>query len=256
MITRLILLALPIALLAAACSSNGDDMPTDHAWMLTEIAGPGGTMNTPLTVPTLTFEDGTASGNASCNQYFGPYQIDGSSISFGPLASTQMFCGEPGVMDQEAAYLAALTAVDTWSMDGEILTLSSGDDPLLTYEAISQDLAGSSWDLIAYNNGTGGFQSTVIDVPVTALFEEDGTLTGTGGCNSYTGTWETDEGSIEIGPLASTAMACAEADVMDQETRYLAVLQEADTYRVDATTLGMFDAEGKRLVQDQRAATL
>ncbi len=42
MIKRLFLLALPIALLAAACSSNGDDMPTDHSWMLTEIAGPDG----------------------------------------------------------------------------------------------------------------------------------------------------------------------------------------------------------------------
>ncbi|MGB5730271.1 MAG: META domain-containing protein, partial [Acidimicrobiia bacterium] len=76
-----------------------------------------------------------------------------------------------------------------------------------------------------------------------------------GGCNSYTGSWETDENSIEIGPLASTAMACAEPDVMDQETRYLAALQEADTYRVDAATLEMFDAEGTRLVQYQRAAT-
>jgi len=255
MIKRLFLLALPIALLAAACSSNGDDMPTDHSWMLTGIAGPDGTMTTPLTIPTLTFEDGSASGNASCNQYFGPYELDGSSLTFGPLASTQMFCGEPGVMDQEAAYLATLASVDTWSIDDEVLTLSSGDAALLTYEAISQDLAGSSWDLIAYNNGTGGFQSAVIDVPVTALFDEDGTISGQGGCNSYTGSWETDENSIEIGPLASTAMACAEADVMDQETRYLAVLQEADTYRVDATTLEMFDAEGTRLVQYLRAAT-
>ena len=230
-------------------------MPTDHSWMLTGIAGPDGTMTTPLTIPTLAFEDGSASGNASCNQYFGPYEIDGSSLTFGQLASTQMFCGEPGVMDQEAAYLTALASVDTWSIDDEVLTLSSGDAELLRYEAISQDLAGSSWDLIAYNNGTGGFQSTVIDVPVTALFDEDGTLSGSAGCNSYTGSWETDENSIEIGPLASTAMACAEVDVMDQETRYLAVLEDADTYRVDSTTLEMFDAEGSRLVQYLRAAS-
>lgn len=230
-------------------------MPTDYPWMLTEIAGPDGTMTTPITIPTLNFEDGSVAGNASCNQYFGSYEIDGSSLTFGPLASTEMFCGEPGVMEQEAAYLAALASVDTWSMDGETLTLSSGDTEVLRYEAISQELAGSSWDLIAYNNGTGGFQSTIIDVPVTALFEEDGTLSGTAGCNSYNGTWETEENSIEIGPLASTAMACAEADVMDQETRYLAALQQADTYRVDAMTLEMLDAEGTRLVQYQRAAT-
>jgi putative lipoprotein len=95
----------------------------------------------------------------------------------------------------------------------------------------------------------------VIGVPVTALFDEDGTISGQGGCNSYTGSWETDENSIEIGPLASTAMACAEAEVTDQETRYLAVLQDAASYRVDATTLEMFDAEATRLVQYLRAAT-
>ena len=63
------------------------------------------------------------------------------------------------------------------------------------------------------------------------------------------------QGKDRIGPLASTAMACAEADVMDQETRYLSALQLADTYRVDAMTLEMFDDEGTRLVQFQRAAT-
>jgi heat shock protein HslJ len=255
MFKRLLLLALPLALVAAACSSDGDSMPTDYPWMLTEMAGPDGTMTTPITIPTLTFEDGSASGNASCNQYFGSYEIDGSSLTFGPLASTEMFCGEPGVMDQETAYLAALASVDTWSIDGETLILSSGDTEVLRYEAISQDLAGSSWDLIAYNNGTGGFQSTLIDVTVTAVFEEEGTLSGSAGCNSYNGTWETEENSIEIGPLASTAMACADVEVMDQETRYLAALQQAATYRVDAGTLDMFDAEGTRLVQYQRAAT-
>jgi len=255
MLKRLITFAVAIALLAAACSSSGDTMPTDYSWQLTEIAGADGTMSTPITIPTLAFEGDQVAGNASCNQYFGPYEIDGSSITFGLLATTQMFCGEPGVMDQEAVYLTALATVDTWSMDGETLTLLSGDTPLLVYAAISQDLAGSSWSLLAYNNGTGGFQSAVIDVPVTALFEEDGTLSGSAGCNSYTATWEAEDGTIDIGPAAATLMACADTEVDQQETRYLALLDEADTYRVDAATLEMFDAEGTRILQYQRAVT-
>lgn len=230
-------------------------MPTDHPWQLIELAGPDGTMATPITIPTLAFDDGQVSGNASCNRYFGPYEIDGSSITFGPLASTEMFCGEEGVMDQEAAYLAALATVDTWSIEDEQLTLLSGETPVLVFVAISQDLADTAWDLLAYNNGTGGFQSAVIDVAVTAVFAEDGTLTGNGGCNSYNGTWETDEGSIEIGPIAATLMACADAEVGNQETRYLMLLGEADTYRVDAGTLEIFDAEGTRTLQYRRAAT-
>lgn len=230
-------------------------MPTDYAWQLNEIVGADGTMVTPITIPTLVFEDDGVAGNASCNQYFGPYEIDGSSISFGQLASTQMFCDVPGVMEQETAYLAALASVDTWSMDGETLTLSSGDTALLVFEAISQDLAGSSWDLLAYNNGTGGFQSTVIDVPVSAVFADDGTLSGSAGCNTYSATWEADGDKLEIGAVASTLMACADEAVNQQETRYLELLDLADTYRIDAATLDIFDAEGTRILQYQRSAT-
>lgn len=251
MMKQLILLALPFALLAAACGSSGDDMPSDHAWQLTEIAGSDGTTDPPVagTAPTLAFEDDRAAGNASCNQYFGSYELDGSSITFGPLASTEMFCAGPGVMDQEGAYLTALHSVDSWAMDGEVLTLSSDGAPVLVYAAISQDLAGTSWDLIAYNNGTGGFQSTVIDVAVTADFADDGTLSGSSGCNNYTATWETDEDSIEISTGVSTLMACADEQAMTQETRYLELLGLADTYHVDAGTLEMFDADGTRVLQ-------
>ena len=230
-------------------------MPTDYAWQLTEMAGADGAMVTPITIPTLAFENDGVAGNASCNQYFGGYEIDGSSISFGQLASTEMFCGEPGVMEQETAYLAALASVDTWSMDGETLTLSSGDTALLAYVAISQELAGSSWDLLAYNNGTGGFQSTVIDVAVTALFAEDGTLSGSAGCNSYNATWEADDDKLEIGPVASTAMACADEAVNQQEFRYLELLGQADTYRIDAGTLEIFDEVGMRILQYLRFVT-
>lgn len=226
-------------------------MPTDYAWQLTGIAGSDGSMGAPVagTAPTLIFEDDTAAGNASCNQYFGSYNLDGSSITFGPLASTEMFCGDPGAMDQEAAYLATLQSTDAWTVDGEVLMLSSDGASVLEYAAISQDLAGTSWDLIAYNNGTGGFQSTVIDIPVTAAFAADGTLSGSSGCNNYGGTWQADDGSIEIVLGPSTLMACADEDAMTQETRYRDLLALADTYGVGAGTLEMFDTDGTRVLQ-------
>ncbi len=50
---------------------------------------------------------GKLSGNGGCNNYNGPYTVDGEKIKIGPLASTKMTC-EQAVMDQESAYLAAL----------------------------------------------------------------------------------------------------------------------------------------------------
>jgi len=250
---RLLLLALPFALLAAACSSGGSDtQPTDHAWQLTGITGSDGSMSEPVAAaaPTLAFDDGNAVGDASCNQYTGSYELDGSSLTFGPFISTQMACGDEGVMDQETAYLTALQSVNGWSIDGDTLTLTSDGAAVLTYAAISQDLAGTTWDLIAYNNGNDGFQSTAGDEPPTATFGEDGTLSGSAGCNSYTTSWKTgDDGSIEMGLAASTKMMCADEQVMTQEGRYLELLSLAETYTVSGSTLEMFDADGTRILQ-------
>lgn len=252
----MLFLAVPVLLVAAACGSANNGGPTDHAWMATGIADASGTIQPVVdgTAPSLGFEGDTAAGNASCNQYSGIFELDGSAISFGPFISTQMACGEPGVMEQETAFLSALQSVDAWSIDGETMTLSSAGSPVLEFAVISQDLAGTSWDLLAYHNGTGGFQSAWGDEPVTATFADDGTVAGTAGCNNYTASWETEDGTITIGPAASTKMTCADEQIMTQESRYLELLELADTYRVNADVLEMFDADGMRILQYQRSA--
>jgi heat shock protein HslJ len=53
-------------------------------------------------------------GSAGCNNYSGGVTVDGpQTITVGPLASTMMACEEP-ILNQEAAYLAALQAGDQW----------------------------------------------------------------------------------------------------------------------------------------------
>jgi heat shock protein HslJ len=250
---KLLLLVLPFALIAAACTSgDGGASPTDNAWQATGIAGSDGTLTAPVDIaaPTMSLVDGTADGNASCNQYSGTYEIDGSSITFGPMISTQMFCDGQELMDQEMAFLAALEKVDGWAIEDGVLSLTSGDATVLTFAAISQDLAGTSWDLLGYNNRTGGFESVYGDEPPTASFGEDGTLSGSAGCNQYNASWKTgDDGTIEIGPAAVTRMACPDEQLTMQETRYLELLELATTYTVSGTLLEVFDADGKRILQ-------
>jgi len=61
-------------------------------------------------------EAGRVSGNAGCNNYTGPMNTAAGSFKMGPFATTMMFCGEPeGVMEQEAAYLAALAGATGFS---------------------------------------------------------------------------------------------------------------------------------------------
>jgi heat shock protein HslJ len=103
-------------------------------WRLDGIAVGADAVSSTLagTEATLGFDDaGQASGNASCNTFNGSYQVDGGVLSFGPLATTRMFCGEPGVMDQEQQVLAGLAATRSFAIQGSTLTLSDGSGAFL-----------------------------------------------------------------------------------------------------------------------------
>jgi heat shock protein HslJ len=60
------------------------------------------------TTLTAEFTASQISGDSGCNNYTGPYQATGTTISIGPLASTLRACAQPGVDTQEQQYLAAL----------------------------------------------------------------------------------------------------------------------------------------------------
>jgi heat shock protein HslJ len=79
---------------------------------------------------------------------------------------------------------------------------------------------------------------------VTATFGEDGTVSGSSGCNTFTGGYTAQEGVIEIGPLASTQKACEPAEVMTQEAAFLTAMQNATTYSIDGDTLELRDGSG------------
>ncbi|MCX7852433.1 MAG: META domain-containing protein [Caldilineales bacterium] len=74
---------------------------------------------------TLVFgEDGQVSGSAGCNTYQAPYQVEGANLTIAAPATTRMMCAEPaGIMEQENAYLQALTRAATYTIIGDELTL-------------------------------------------------------------------------------------------------------------------------------------
>ena len=82
-------------------------------------------------MPTLEFgEDGTLAGFAGCNQFNAPYQVTGSDLSLGSIATTKMACERPGSA-VEAAYLEALAGVTTWAIDESGQLQLGGAVPLI-----------------------------------------------------------------------------------------------------------------------------
>lgn len=105
----------------------------------------------------------------------------------------------------------------------------------------SASLEGTSWIL----NELGG-SPPVEGTEVTAIFAADGNLGGSGGCNSYSGTYEADGSTLTMGPIISTMMAC-DTPIMDQETQYFAALGSTASYAISDETLTLNDSGGEAL---------
>ena len=102
------------------------------------------------------------------------------------------------------------------------------DDDTASASTPATELAGTNWVL----------SSAVIDdedvasAGVAALdFGTDGTLSGTTGCNNFSGTYEQDgdDLSIELGP--TTLAACTDAALTAQEQAILEGLPEVESFR-------------------------
>jgi len=91
---------------------------------------------------------------------------------------------------------------------------------------------------------------------VTATFETDGRFGGSGGCNSYGGTWTLDGQSLTLGEVVSTLMACADNAAMQQETAYFAALRSVTTSQVAGDELTLDYAGGRlRFARTQPAGS-
>jgi heat shock protein HslJ len=95
--------------------------------------------------------------------------------------------------------------------------------------AQSSALAGS-WRLVSMGEPASPAVPPK-DTELTVDFAGD-RISGSGGCNRFTGSYQTSGDQLSISTLASTRKAC-EAAVMNQEMKYLAALQGAQRYEVN-----------------------
>ena len=96
----------------------------------------GGTAVVPGTTIDASFaDDGRITGTAGCNRYSAPCTRDGERIAIGPTVATRMSCGAPeGIMEQEAAYLDALTrAAAVRFGEGTLTLIDAGGSELVSF---------------------------------------------------------------------------------------------------------------------------
>ncbi|MBU6334862.1 MAG: META domain-containing protein [Chloroflexi bacterium] len=135
------------ALALCACSTPGAQSPdlAGTTWRLTSF-GDGGAARAPIgTVPiimAITRDDAggfQVGGTSGCNQYAAALTVDGTSFLARDVAGTMMACVEPGIMEQEGAYLTALSAARVVHVEvGELHLIDEAGTTLLVFAPATQ----------------------------------------------------------------------------------------------------------------------
>lgn len=84
------------------------------------------------------------------------------------------------------------------------------------------------------------------DHPITIGFKDDGVVTGTAACNSYSGTFQLSGSGIRFDGLAMTEMACSPEHVMRAESMYADAITRVDKATLDNGLI--LSSEGVELV--------
>ncbi|MCA0455008.1 MAG: META domain-containing protein [Chloroflexi bacterium] len=229
-------------------------------WQLVSIGPNAVTIDNPIT---LLFSPEGIGGNSGCNSYFGQFQYDSTTLtmSFSNIGGTLIACEEP-LMTQEMTYLSALQTVTGYQLQANQLLLTypegqivfqPGEAPVATVPPTLEvptsntdptlgGLAGVQWVLVSYGPADAPV-AALPQAPVTLDFTAQG-VSGSAGCNQYSGTFVYATNTLTFSPLVTTEMACADAAVTAQETAYLAALQAANLYSVDAGSLQIVYPDG------------
>lgn len=143
--------------------------------------------------------------------------------------------------------------------------LGSGTGTTAPAGSVEAVLAGTRWDVTRYDPGTGTMVNLRPGTAITMRFGDDGSVSGSGGCNAYQGNVEvkglydepvkgvrdaSDGQAIRIGPFITTKMACASpTGIMEQETEYLDDLQRAGRWFIAQGNLILHTDDGSSLIE-------
>jgi heat shock protein HslJ len=196
-------------------------------------------------------EDGSISGNAGCNNLMGGLMAseDGSLTLDGPLATTRMACEQ--FMDAEWTFLTALEGAESFFInESGQLVINFKDSPdgythMIFTNQQNALFLGTGWVLESMVTPEGEILISPANAPVIN-FAEDGSMSGSGGCNRISAEFTAEDGQLSLGEIASTLMACDQG--MEIEASFTEALRQVTKFEVIGDRLVLSD--------DQRSTVL
>jgi len=242
-------IAAALVVLLAGCSSLSSTGPNAGGsspdassnelageWVLQSGSDDTGTFDLKDSTSTLTLTGGNTGGRTPCN-IFGADVTGGiGSIDITPTFQTEAACADPGLMELEPRYLAALEAVTSATVKDDALLLRGGGVELtftLAPEVPTSKLVGTDWRLESLYTGE---TASSVGGNGMLFFIDDGTLEGNAGCRDFSATWEVNDGKITVGELTFAGADCPK-EFDAQEEHIATVLGDGFTATIEGDRL-------------------
>jgi len=117
--------------------------------------------------------------------------------------------------------------------------------PASSAEAAALGPEGSAWRVVAISDGKLPPENVIDGSTITAVFEKNGQLSGSAGCNRYFADFEISDTNLKIYPIGTTRMICHNpVGVMEQEGRFLQAMESAHSFRIEDGRLELLNSDG------------
>jgi heat shock protein HslJ len=135
-----------------------------------------------------------------------------------------------------------MTGTATYEIQGDTLTITNNGLVLVFTRGApgAEEPSGSAsltgtWNLNSYRSAAV-LASALADVEAGLTFNQDGTVTGTSGCNEFGGGYTVAGDQITFKEIVSTLKLC-DTPLMGQEEAMQQVMTETAAFQIDGNTL-------------------
>jgi heat shock protein HslJ len=251
----------------AACSGSPPKTPgrapsdgglAGTTWRLVEFRGGDESRLTPddRNKYTIDFQpDGSLLLRIDCNRGRGTWKASGPQLELGPLAVTRMACPPGSLHDQIVGQWANVRSYVI--KDGHLFLALMADGGIYEFEPASggetavegrpakptATLENTYWRLTA----VGGDSARVaqnIQEPHFILHPADTRVSGSTGCNQFSGSYELSGQSLRFGKVISTLRACLDPELNRQERTFLDAVNAARQWKVTGDSLELSGEAG------------
>ena len=221
----------------------------DTEWILMELRGKDLLAGSRIT---LNLAKEGFEGYAGCNNYGGEYEeADAGNWTTSSVWLTAMDCGQPALMDQERAFVAALGDGTAYRRaNGRLEIVNARGEAILVFarkeEFVTQpsDLVGTAWRLVSIDG-----DSLIEDTTITLAFYGEHVLGGYAGCRAYVATYRAEGDDLNLLTEAMFDAGCSMEDaLLEQEAQFMGILAPKADLRLGEGQLEIYGERGGVLV--------